>query len=74
MTAKQLRGVLDRLGLSQAGLARLLGSDERTARRWVAPAGPSQRAIPDTVAILLGLLVEGMITPQDIERVRPKRK
>ena len=34
VTPTDFRAALARLGLTQAGAARLLGVDERTARRW----------------------------------------
>lgn len=34
MTAAEYREVLENLGLTQGGGARLLGVDERTSRRW----------------------------------------
>ena len=49
MTARQLRGALRDLGLSQMGLARLLRVDPRTVRHWVAGSYP----VPEAVALLL---------------------
>jgi hypothetical protein len=66
MTAKQFQTALDRLGLSQLGAARLFGADGRTARRW---AG-GERDVPDTVAILLRLMLAVKITADDIDDVR----
>ncbi len=36
MTAADFRATLSTLGLTQRGLARLLGVDERTVRKWCA--------------------------------------
>jgi DNA-binding transcriptional regulator YiaG len=36
MTAKQFEAILDRLGLSQLGAARLLDVNDRSVRHWVA--------------------------------------
>jgi hypothetical protein len=66
MTPKQFSAALDRLGLSQLGAARLFGVDGRSARRWVA----GERAVPETVAILLRLMLAGKITADDVERAR----
>jgi transcriptional regulator with XRE-family HTH domain len=67
MTTRQFRSALRRLGLSQRGVARLLGADSRTARRWA--LGESE--IPATVAILLRLLLAEKISAADIERCKP---
>jgi hypothetical protein len=66
MTAKQFRAAIERLGLSQAGAAALVGADPRTGRRWAL----DERAVPECVAILLRLLMAGKITVADIEKVR----
>jgi hypothetical protein len=65
MTAKQFQAAIDRLGLSQVGAARLFGADPRTSRRWAL----SERAIPESVAILLRLMLAGKITVDDIKAV-----
>jgi len=66
MTANQFRAALDRLGLSQAAAAALVGADPRTGRRWAL----DERAVPECVAILLRLLLAKKITVDDIEAVR----
>ncbi len=66
MTPIQFRAALTRLDLSQVGAARLVGADERTARRWAL----GERAIPECVAILLRLLVAKKITIADIDGAR----
>lgn len=63
MTAKQFQAAIDRLGLSQLGAARLFKADGRTARRWAL----GERTVPETVAILLRLMLLGKITAEDIE-------
>lgn len=63
MTANQFRAALDRLSLSQVGAARLFKADGRTVRRWAA----GDRSIPETVAILLRLLVAKKLVVEDIE-------
>jgi hypothetical protein len=67
MTAKQYQAALDKLCLSQLGAARLFGADGRTSRRWAS----GERGIPETVAILLRLMLAGLITAPDIERIKP---
>lgn len=49
MTPTDFRAALARLGLTQAGAARLLGVDERTARRWAR----GERQVPEPVRRLL---------------------
>lgn len=56
MTPAALKTARETLGLSQAGLAHLLGMDsdapDRTVRRWEL----GERRVPDTVETLLWLL------------------
>jgi DNA-binding transcriptional regulator YiaG len=66
MTPNQFRAALDRLDLSQVGVARLLGADERTARRWAL----GERDVPDCVAIVLRLMTAGKISAEDVEAAR----
>jgi hypothetical protein len=69
MTARQYRAALSRLGLSQAGAAALVGADPRTSRRWAL----DERAVPESVAILLRLMLAGKIAAADINAVRDDR-
>jgi plasmid maintenance system antidote protein VapI len=55
MTSTEMREILDRLRLSQRGLARMLGTNERTVRRYVSE-GKNARNISPELAILLRLL------------------
>lgn len=66
MTANQFRADIDRLGLSQAKAAALVGADPRTGRRWAL----GERAVPECVAILLRLLIAGKITVADVDGAR----
>lgn len=66
MSPTQFRNALRRLDLTQQGMAKLLGADERTARRWAL----GERAVPSCVAIVLSLLVAEKITIADVEDVR----
>lgn len=61
MTADELKAALETLDVSPAAMARLLGVDVRTCRRWSSGAKP----IPDTVATQIAAMVEaGGVTPQ----------
>lgn len=66
MTANQFRSAIDRLGLSQAGAASLVGADPRTGRRWAL----GERPVPVCVAILLKLLLAKKITIEDVEKAK----
>jgi DNA-binding transcriptional regulator YiaG len=49
MDADDLRWELDRLGITQNGLARAVGTNPRTVRRWAA----NQQPIPQGIDLLL---------------------
>ena len=49
MTPDQLRAAIETLGTNQAALARAVGVNPRTMRRWIAGDSP----IPRTAAILV---------------------
>lgn len=59
MTAEQYRSAINRLGLSQAGAATLVGVEPRTSRRW----SDGSRTVPEPVARFLRLLIAAKITP-----------
>jgi DNA-binding transcriptional regulator YdaS (Cro superfamily) len=63
MTPKQFTAALAQLELSQVGAAKLLGCDERSARRYAA----GDREIPAAVAKLLRLALAGKVTVEEIE-------
>ena len=55
MTPAELRATLDRLDLSQVGLARILRVSPQTVRRWVQPPDASSHApIPAWAIAVLG--------------------
>ena len=66
MNSKQYRAALARIGLSQVGAARLVGADPRTSRRWAL----DERPVPESIAVLLRLMVAGKITAEDVDEAR----
>jgi hypothetical protein len=66
MTGKQFRAALRQLGLTQVGTARLLGVNEVTVRRWIA------HGTTGVVAILLRLMLDGKVTPADVETAKKR--
>ena len=54
MSAKDFRGALKRLKLSQGALGRRLHVHRRTVRRWAS----GESAVPETVALLLDCWLE----------------
>lgn len=67
MSRTQYRATIERLGLSQAAAAELLGISLRTSHGYA-----NGIPIPDTAAILLRLLAAGKITPKDIEAIHER--
>lgn len=63
MTPKQYAEAIERLGLSQRGAGKFLGVDERTSRKWIAGGA----RIPESVALLLRLMVKMKIKPEDVK-------
>jgi hypothetical protein len=70
MTPKQYRAAIEQLGLSQIRAAKLLMVDPRTSRKWALGETP----VPELVALLLRLMLEGKITEADIARVNETRR
>jgi hypothetical protein len=70
MTQNQFRATLDRLGLTQVGIARMLGGDERTFRRYAL----GEAKVPTTLAIILRLLELGRIGERDILEAKALRR
>ncbi|QIB34319.1 hypothetical protein [Ancylobacter pratisalsi] len=61
MTAEEFQDALGKLGYTPASLAKLMGVDLRTARRWSTGA----KAIPEGVAAQLAALLQaGGVTPE----------
>lgn len=69
MTPEEYRTAYSALGLTQAGVARLLGVDERTSRRWAT----GEREVPPPVARFLSFLVLSEITADEVmEALAPR--
>lgn len=60
MNADAYKAALARLGLSQAGAARLFRVNERTSRRWAT----GEQEVPKAVEIALRLLVRFRVDPK----------
>ena len=68
MTPAELQSALTTLELSPAALAKLLGVDVRTTRRW-ATGG---KAIPETVATQISEMLRAGAVPASLIERRPK--
>ncbi len=62
MNGTELRDVIEQLGETQVGLARFLGYDDSTVRRWIA----DRHTIPITVAMLLRVMVKYRLSPDKV--------
>jgi hypothetical protein len=69
MTGNEYRAAIRRLGLSQAGAARLLGVNETTSRRWIKDKHP----IPISADLLLRVMVAHRITPENVMLLSTKK-
>lgn len=63
MTHTDFRRTIENLGLSQAGVSRILGVSDRAVRMWIA----GDRSIPEPVAKLLRLLASGALTVDQVQ-------
>jgi hypothetical protein len=61
MSGAEYRAAIDALGLNQLAAARFLKIGDRTSRRYIAGG-----AIPHAVALLLNLMIEKKIKPQQL--------
>lgn len=52
MTSKQLKDLLERVGQTQVGMARILGISDRTMRRYIAGELPVPRVVEIAVRCL----------------------
>jgi len=63
MNSAEFRAALDSLGLSQVRAAKLFGASDKAARNWAA----GRNKVPYAVAILLRLMVDRKIAPDDLQ-------
>lgn len=68
MTPAELQAALAKLNLTPGALAKALGADNRTVRRW-ATGG---KAIPETVAAQVAAMIEEGGVPAGLVERRPK--
>lgn len=68
MTPAQIQAALNQLGLTQQQAARLFRHDIRTVQRWLA----GERGIPQGIAILLELMIDGKIGKADVAEASEK--
>jgi hypothetical protein len=66
MDSIAFRKAIERLGLTQAGAAALVGRSPRASRRWAAGE------VPPAEAIVLQLLLDGTVTMADVDRARER--
>ena len=64
MTPQEIRTILQHLGLTQAGVAAVLGVSERAVRAWA----DGYRNIPAPAAKLLQLMLDGSLTTEQVQR------
>jgi len=62
MNGTELRGVIERLGLTQVGTARFLGYNDSTIRKWIA----DRNSIPIPVEMLLRVMLKHSLTPDNV--------
>jgi hypothetical protein len=70
MTSNQYRKAIEQLGLSQERAGLFFGYSARQSQRWAM----GEASVPNAVAILLRLLLQGKITMADIEAARDSEK
>lgn len=68
MTPEDIKAALNQLGLTSHEAGHLFRHDERTIRRWLS----DERGVPQGIAILLQMLVNGTITVADVQRASEK--
>ena len=66
MTPTQFRNALRHLRLDQTEMARLLGEEPRTIRRWIA----GDTRIPRGTVMIIRALLVGDLTKKQIEQLR----
>ena len=63
MNGAELQKAIDRLGLSQQGLARLFMISPRRVRYWIA----DERPVPAVFAMLINLMLKTRTRPEDLQ-------
>ena len=63
MTPQQLKNVMEALGFNTGDVAILMGVTRRTPQLWLAGASP----VPQSAAILLEAIKEGLVTIEWVE-------
>jgi DNA-binding transcriptional regulator YiaG len=62
MNGQELRDVIARLDETQVGLARFLGYNDSTIRKWIA----DRNRVPIPVEMLLRLMIKHRLTPDNV--------
>lgn len=74
LTPRQFKAAIKALGLSQGRAAKLCGYYSGTAKKWASGG----RKVPEPVAILLRLMLDGTLTVEQLESaadpIRHRRK
>ena len=66
MDWKQYRAILDKLKLTQLAAGELLDIGDRTSRRWAL----GEARIPTPAAVLLRAVAKGLLTIEDIKKLK----
>jgi hypothetical protein len=70
MNGLEYQKCIDRLGMSRANAAEFLGVNSTTSRRWTTDV----HAIPDSVAMLLLVMIRYNLTPNSVGALLTKHK
>jgi len=68
MTPADLKKARNTLGLSQAQLAHILGTDPRTVRKWEAASGTNARGVNPIAAQVVRWMLDGFRPPEFPDR------
>lgn len=74
MTPAAFKAARQRLGLTAAALARILGVDTRTVQSWEAEMGSRRRAPPPTACRVMEWMINGYRPPEWPVTCLDKRK
>jgi transcriptional regulator with XRE-family HTH domain len=64
MTPREFKVARNKLGLSQAQLAHILGTDPRTVRKWEAVGGTNARGVNPIAAQVVRWMLDGFRPPE----------